>query len=384
VGWWCAAALAVGFSTPGILLAATLTATLVVARLLAATDRAELRDRVAQVAAFAVAVPVWITATGLVYVNTLGKMKGNQDHSAFWAGGFGPRGSRKAAYVEWVWHVLPNLFVDFFRTPVGWPMLVLAVVGAVLLWRRDRVVTALLVAPLGVALAVAALGAYPIKQRLALWLLPMLVILVAEAVLPKGGWPTGEWRQRGSRAVAAAGAFVLLATGVLPGLRYDFWQLRHPASDDVNDAAGGDRLMPLLKTLSKDRRPGDRIVPIDSAFHRSVWYGHEYGLTIDGAFTPDYRRPCTVRSAREAIGSADRVWVITSTPWFPDRAQLDEVTLALFRTQGHVTEVERHGNAALYLVETRPGPTLTLAEGVAELKRLPYCTRYLVFPKRFG
>lgn len=110
---------------------------------------------------------------------------------AFWAFGFPPwppAGVRDA-----LWPVRRLVFLsvnplDGYHAgrsslwPTALPVLVCLGVGAVCLWRRDRLLAGLVLSPLPLALAVAYPRLYPFHGRLALYLMPTLLLTIAEGL----------------------------------------------------------------------------------------------------------------------------------------------------------------------------------------------------------
>jgi hypothetical protein len=113
--------------------------------------------------------------------NLLKSASGNSYLAAFWADFFMPRSGPRAAaaWVLWSWI---KLFRDPLKGTSEWFTAPLAVVGLTMLVVRHRRPALVLCGLLFIAVAAAAMRLYPFGDRLALYLLPMLVVCVAAAV----------------------------------------------------------------------------------------------------------------------------------------------------------------------------------------------------------
>ncbi len=107
----------------------------------------------------------------------------------YWIGGFMPLPPGTLDDAFWVWHRLTWLFGTFGtglrRTNggLGYPwspfFVLLAVIGFVALWRRQRETALILLGPVVVTLMAAALHAYPFTGRLLSFLLPVFLLATA-------------------------------------------------------------------------------------------------------------------------------------------------------------------------------------------------------------
>ena len=145
--------------------------------------------------ALRIAVPIWavacvasaVVATRLVSSATRAFM----DH--FWRirGGFPPWPIRKPGDLVWPWNRVTELFGEEMLLRYRWPALytALAVIGLILLWRRQRIAALVLLAPFAAAVAAAVAQQYPFRARVVLYVVPGLVLAVAQAA---------EWNPRSS------------------------------------------------------------------------------------------------------------------------------------------------------------------------------------------
>ncbi len=157
----------------------------------------------------------WLASFAGVYAVSARQLGGSDAMWRFWAGAFPPRPPSGAGYLGWGVRKVLYLFVNplDFATPLGprlsaAPIAILFAIGCVSLGRRDGRGLATLLLPAGFALMASALRLYPTHGRLALFLVPFLLVPIAEGA----GWLRG----RGVRGVgwAAVVAALLLAPGV--------------------------------------------------------------------------------------------------------------------------------------------------------------------------
>jgi hypothetical protein len=206
VGFALGGAAAVWFSHPAIFVLAGAG----VVAFAGALHRRDWRDA----AGLAAVGAAWIASFAGVYAVSSRQLGGGEAMWKFWAGAFPPRSS-VGAYLEWGVRKVLYLFVNplDFATPLGpvasaMPAVVLFAIGCASLGRRDGRGLAMILLPVGFALAASALRLYPTHGRLAMFLVPSLLIPIAEGA----GWLRG----RGVRGVAWAA--ILAALLLCPAL----------------------------------------------------------------------------------------------------------------------------------------------------------------------
>jgi len=275
-----------------------------------------------------------------------------------WIGAFGPEDASLGDQVSWSWNIL-NLFVtSMFAATATSVAVLLVVLGAVALWWREQAVAVLLATPIVAALLVAIAQLYPLAQRMALWLLPSAVVLLAGCLFPSRpgagvGAPAAcrlAPRLRDMEAVAS-GAVATLLTMVL----------LIPSSGPLSEAfvapgrhgRGGDadNMASAIAELARGYRPGDLILVVASQYHRVYWYGHEHGLAPPVALAASPNGGCARDEIAEAVGDAPRVWLVTGSLWSFTEPALPELAVARLRAMGQVRELVREGYVRLYLAD---------------------------------
>jgi hypothetical protein len=143
----------------------------------------------------------WLASFAGVYAVSLRQLGGSDGMWRFWAGAFPSSPGSAGGTLGWAGRKALYLFVNplDFATPLGplasaLPALALFAIGCASLGRRDGRGLATLLLPVGFAVAAAALRMYPTHGRLALFLVPFLLVPIAEGA----GW----LRSRGVPGVA--------------------------------------------------------------------------------------------------------------------------------------------------------------------------------------
>ena len=207
---------------------------------------------------------------------------------------------------------MTELFGEDTLLRYRWPVLytALAVIGLILLFRRQRVVAVVLLGPFAAAVAAAVAQQYPFRARLVLYVAPGLVLAVAQAA--------EGIRRVASRLHPALGAACMAAIFVGPA-----WSLvRFPPPYFVEDHKT------VLAYVRDHRQPGDAVYVYSYEIEAIERYGAEYGLAPG-----DYEiGRCSKVDRRMALREADRyrgrprVWVIAGAvpPFQPPRQTLEQ------------------------------------------------------------
>lgn len=244
---------------------------------------------------------LWAAVVAANYVLFLRPLTRHPGLEAYWARGYMPRDLHAA---PWLGRALHGLFADYGTMWLPLPDVAAfaAMLGVAWLWRRDRQFLALLMLPVVLALAAAALHRFPFSGRLVLFLVPGMILLVAA-----GAQAVFDATRSGSRLVPALLVLVLL--GPSAG-RAVFYAAFPP---------GREEMKPVLAYVRDRHQPGDTVY----VFHLSDvpfrFYRHRFGLGHDrfglADVEPVFGRK--VESTEDAL-SADlarvrgrpRVWVL--------------------------------------------------------------------------
>jgi hypothetical protein len=171
-----------------------------------------------------------------------------------------------------------------------------ALAGAVLLWRRNRIAAVVVSAPILVGLVVAVARRYPLGDRVSHWLAALLMLLIAAAAAEATQVLLRRWR---SRVLIPLPALLVV---VLPVLTL----AKAPPPYRVN------HVRPVLLEIARMGQPNDRLYVYPGAWHAFRRYGSLSGITPERVV---FGR-CPRRSLREPLREIDRlrgqprVWVL--------------------------------------------------------------------------
>jgi hypothetical protein len=250
--------------------------------------------------ALVVTIPIWAVAsaaaTFVAIRHVTPATRAYMDE--FWRvrNGFFPRPFREPGDALWLWDRVLELLSDPTVLRYRWPALFggLIVLGLVALWRRNRVGALVLLGPFAVGVLAAVTQQFPLKTRVALYLLPIFVLAAAEGA---------EWiRRQASRLHPMAGGLCMAALFVVPAWAF----VERPPPYWIEDHKT------VLAFLREHRRPGDAVFVFPYEVEAVERYGPEYGLASD-----DYQiGDCSHEDGRVFLRDVDcdrgrsRVWLL--------------------------------------------------------------------------
>lgn len=123
---------------------------------------------------------VWGASFGLCYFVSLRSLGSNGDLAAYWSGSFAPMPPWRD--LSWYGNAIIGMVKDPTQLPVNAVTAALLALGALSLALRQRRLMLVLLTPFLLALAASALRMYPFSGRLLLFLVPLLLLLLAEGV----------------------------------------------------------------------------------------------------------------------------------------------------------------------------------------------------------
>ena len=234
---------------------------------------------------------------------------------SFWQEGFPPWPPRMSAAfigdaVAWPFAVVYGLFFDLLGMPVAAFGVLLATLGAVAIWRRERGELFLLLGPVCAALAAGALRLYPFgvtldgfnkmsagNARVLLFLLPSMILLVVAGL---------DALLRAPRRVEHTIGSALTALTLGAPLYYDLVSIPYTPHD----------LDPLIAVVSRDARPGDRLYVYYGARQAFELYRGRFPFADSSVVRGDCHRPAWREYLREldALRGRGRVWALMVRP----------------------------------------------------------------------
>lgn len=281
----------------------------------------------------------WVVSLGVAYVLVLRPLRGVDVLAQFWGYSF-PRSAGDLP----AWTV--RRAVDLVDRPLELVLaplaLVLLAVGVARLLRDRRTGAALALAGVPVAVVAAAVSAYPLADRLALWLVPLAAVVLAR-VLPD--------RPRSGRLSVAplVLAAVALAAVAGPGLVRTL-----PRAVQVQHV---EELKPVLQELAQRLQPGDVVLVDIAAKGAFDYYAPRLGVPRDGVVLfrdgPDVGG-CDDAPALGAAGFArQRVWLVFSHQ-LTDESRLGGPTDVLSRAGVVTLTADRISRKGAYAVLLDP------------------------------
>ena len=333
------AAVCVWFSHAAVLTAAGVFGAL---GLLALVDRQWRRLLLLVLAAVPLAVSIAVE-----YAVALSRTVADESLQRFWAEGFPPEPLAPRSFAGWVRASIPRLLDRPLQLRHEWLVLTLLGAGlAVLAVRRGRQLLVLLL-PLVVLLAAATLHAYPASDRLALFAVPTVLLVLSAPVSLLRWYP-----RRAMTAVAAipataavAGIAVLAAPSVDQAMTY----AAHPMLKEET--------RPVLQYIADHYRPGDLVLFDQFSIPISV-YGPRVGLATGAVriVAPSHRacRPGATEATIKARYS--RVWFAYGHQFAGLPAYTRDGYRAHLATIGHKVDTLRLTGAGADLYDLRAPP----------------------------
>jgi hypothetical protein len=245
------------------------------------------------------AVPLAVSIT-VEYVVALSKTIGNETLQRFWAEGFPPEPLAPGSFAGWVRASGPRLLDRPLQLGHGWLVLTLLGAGLVVLAARRARPLVVLLLPLLVLLTAAIRHAYPASDRLALFAVPTVLLVLCAPVSLLRWCPRGAVTALATvpAAAAIAGIAVLVAPSVDQALTYT----AHPLLKEET--------RPVLQYIADHYRPGDLVLFDQFSIPVSV-YGPRVGLpTAAVRIVTTSHGACRRPGATEATIKAryGRVW----------------------------------------------------------------------------
>ncbi|MBY0524156.1 MAG: glycosyltransferase family 39 protein [Gemmataceae bacterium] len=227
----------------------------------------------ARLAGFATAMSVWLLSFAVCYFLSFQKLSHSDYMQTFWKDHFMPLLPHSAGQLEW----FPRTFFGTLESPVGFAAqgmslagiaaLALLTGGTWLFQTRPFALAALLL-PTLFALLASGLHKYPFGNRLILFLVPGILIVVAAGAERIRAWSWPEARPLGIAFLS------LLFFAPVVGTAGRFVQ-----------HSGADEITPLLAHLSEQRQEGDCVYVYVSGWPAYRYYASQYGLPLDGPVT---------------------------------------------------------------------------------------------------
>jgi len=280
------------FSQPAVLVAAGLACPVM---LWMSTDPPDARGR-----RVFIIVGAWAASILAVSVSALAIMSPRtRDYmSVFWADGFAPASLARFTELRWPWSNIKSLFGPGTHAGLAYPLSplypALAVIGVTVLWLRQRRVAMMLLAPFVVTVGAAVARQYPFSDRLILFLVPSLIMMIAAVSAAVYGVV-----ERFSKPVAVSVIIGLTLPAVTPVARlwppYRIEHVKH-----------------VLKHVQANRQPNDMVYVYYGAAPAMSVYDSAFGFSrgeyaVGGCYRGDSQR---YLEELDVFRGSSRLWVI--------------------------------------------------------------------------
>jgi hypothetical protein len=203
---------------------------------------------------------------------------------------------RSGDQVIWLWRAFRSLFQRQILYPLPAVGVLLTALGAFALMKRRPWSALVILAPLGVALMASAMHRYPIGERVSLFLLPGILLLLAEGVDRVRYALALGWRPLGSAIVALA---------AITSVHTLYAYFPSYPDKDIRD---------VFAYVQARRQPEDAVYAFYNAGHAIAYYGPQYDLLPQDVVIG----VCPGSNTRRLLNELDsfrgkpRLWVIIS------------------------------------------------------------------------
>lgn len=374
-GWGVASALFVLCSQPAIFVVGVSAAVLGL--------RALQRRRLDTFGLLVAASIGWVAVFAAQYFRVLRIYHKDPALAAFWRAGYPPKGASLGGIVHWV----PTVLSALAPTPLGlewpWVLVALFIVGWVRLVVRQPDAAVFIGAVCVLALLAAAIRAFPLDGRLALYLDIPIVLTICAAGGPRRA-ATHDGRAAHRRApsttpdlvASAAACLVIVAVAISP---------IRAAAVAVKDPYVTVESRPAIQFILRNWQPGDRVWVEGQDAEPAIYYHKTIkGFGFWGTFDLDRSATCSSTPAIDAIrgpGTED-VWLLFGYPPKVADTPPGNTVANLEAKLERVGTIEKtftaYGPVAAVLIDTKVPATATMPDTVVG------CVTYTPTPTLHG
>lgn len=286
------------------------------------------------------AFPVWIASFTLEYFIILRYSIGHPDEGQYWITTFAPFPPRSFADLQWTY----NSFIQYLSLVWISPHYILLIcflflmgLGIYSMWQKNRTKTIALALPFLLTSIASGLHAYPLVERLLLFLAPSVFLLVAhgaDIVLSLS-------KKFGQAAILTATVLVLTILLYHPIVNATTNLLHPPVIEEIK---------PVLSFYKANRQNQDMLYVSSGAQSTFRYYAPKFGLSNDAVVYGGYVRGHADEVIMEItkLKEKSRVWVLFSHMNSASRNDIQKIIDHLSQTQKLITSYQSTG-AAIYL-----------------------------------
>jgi len=288
---------------------------------------------------------------GAEWFLTLRQLAANEGLARYWQGfgGYPPASAGLVGDVGWLGRTADKFAWQVGHFAVSGLFVALALLGLATMFRLLPWPALLVLLVLLAAVGAAVTRHYPLAHRLALYLLPVLIILLTvplDLAARYHRWgPTGMWRP-----IAVAGTVVALLITTGPTVSTGIAKLANP--DDVTSGRQA------LAFVASRREPSDVVLADRWASRTFEFYGPREHVRADGLVAMDVptNGPCGPDPLASLAGAA-RVWLVLAHHFSGDPTNRNEIYESQFAARATLVASYRGaGDAAAYLFDLTQPP----------------------------
>jgi hypothetical protein len=282
----------------------------------------------------------WLVTWGTIYALFDRHLDNDKFLRDFWSQAFLPIPPTSRAGLDRWGTAISTLFAMLTgHSALVWILGPLAIVGAVMLWRTNRGVLGVLLIPWITVIVASSRQLYPATERLVLFLLPMLAVLVAAGTVV-----VADLLAR--RAPLLGPALVAIVVVVCAAVALNRFASPQPIEE----------LRPLFDRLHAESQPGDTIYVAQTAVPSFDYYRGRDGAPKGTIVTSDtdFGDPQAIAREIAPLQGDRRVWLLSSAYWEPPGKATPVITAAFDRLGRRVEEVDEPGSMLVLYDLSRP------------------------------
>ena len=280
---------------------------------------------------------IWLANLGLLYFVSLRGLSWNTFLLEYWQENFMP----VPPWTDWGWFAL--VFKGLIRNQIGifvpaWFVLVLVIFGFIFLFRKNKTYAGVLLMIFVLALVASALWLYPLGGRLSLFLAPLIIILISQAV---------DALQQSNKLPNILGTVSAVLVGI--------YLVYSPTVESIYnfiDPKYFEHIRPSLATLSENWKEGDVLFVSNGAVPAFRFYADRYELgDVDyrTSEASDYLNPEKLVQRLHALDGKSRVWVLITHVYETRDYNEKDVLLSSLDTMGKLKREFRSPSTSVYL-----------------------------------